>query len=127
MKELHFEYRMKLAFASPVCRHRFTLKCTPISNERQIIEDMITDVYPKEFLATSRDSFGNSCIYGYSEGEHDHFSVSVTGRAVTGLSPFEKAREPYQLGLFKYQTDYTRPGTRIRDLYDSIPLRKNIS
>lgn len=127
MKELQFEYRMKLAFTNPVCQHRFALKCTPISNERQKIEDITTDVYPKEFLATSRDSFGNSCIYGYSEGEHDHFSVSVTGRAVTGLSHFEKVREPYQLGLYKYQTDYTRPGSQIRDFYDSISLRKKMS
>lgn len=127
MKELHFEYRMKLDFDSPVCQHRFTLKCTPVSNERQKIETLLTDVYPKEFLATSCDSFGNSCIYGYSEGKHDHFSVSVTGTAKTGLSSFETARAPYQLGLFKYQTDYTRPGNHMLDFYGSIPLRKNMN
>ena len=118
MKELHFEYRMKLVFDHPVREHRFTLKCIPRSNERQEIRDLITDVYPKEFLSSSEDSFGNHCIYGFSEGEHDHFSVLVKGTALTGLSPSEAAREDYQLGIFRYQTDYTHPGVCISTFHD---------
>lgn len=118
MKELHFEYRMKLVFDHPVREHRFTLKCIPRSNERQEIRDLFTDVYPKEFLSSSEDSFGNQCIYGFSEGEHDHFSVLVKGTASTGLSPSEAAREDYQLGIFRYQTDYTHPGMCISTFHD---------
>ncbi len=118
MKKLHFEYRMKLAFDHPVRQHRFTLRCVPISNERQQIHVFDTDVYPKEFLSADMDSFGNYCIYGYSEGQHDHFSVSVTGTAKTGLSSFETAPEDYQLGLFRYQTECTRPGPCIRTFHE---------
>lgn len=111
---------MKLTFDRPVEKHRFTLKCIPYTSERQEILDLCTDVYPKEFLSQSDDSFGNHCIFGYSEGQHDHFSVAVTGRARTGLSLSEPAGEDYQIGLYKYQTDCTRPGPCIRSFADQF-------
>lgn len=110
MKELHFDYHMKLSFDSPVEKHRFTLKCIPRSSQRQEITEIEADIFPREFLSASEDSFGNSCIYGYSEGKHDHFYARVTGKARTGLSPWESAREEHRIGIYKYQTDYTRPG-----------------
>ncbi|MDO4324220.1 MAG: transglutaminase family protein [Lachnospiraceae bacterium] len=122
MKELHFEYHMKLSFDTPVEKHRFTLKCVPRSGERQEISDLSVDVYPKEFLSTYKDSFGNACIYGHAEGKHDHFSALVTGKAKTGLAPSETAREDYQIGLYRYQTNYTAPGPVIRAFADRIPF-----
>ena len=61
MKELHFEYKMRLEFSSFVEKHRFTLKCIPRSNERQEIENLEVMVYPKEFL---------------SNGEYESLSVN---------------------------------------------------
>lgn len=110
MKELHFLYEMKLAFDQPVEKHRFTLKCVPCTSSRQQISELTVEVFPKEFLSTDKDSFGNYCIYGYSEGMHDHFSVRVEGRAKTGLAAWEPAREEHCIGMYKYQTDYTKPG-----------------
>lgn len=117
MKELQFDYTMKLTFDSPIKEHRFTLKCTPQSNDRQIISDLNIDVFPKEFLSTDMDSFGNTCIYGYSEHEHDHFSFCVTGKAKTGLLSYEKAGDEVDIGLYKYQTAYTRPGTKLKKTF----------
>lgn len=115
MKELHFEYKMRLDFSSLVEKHRFTLKCIPHSTERQEISDLKVQVYPKEFLSNAEDSFGNHCIYGYAEGKHDHFSFSVTGTARTGLAEVETSKEAYRIGIYKYQTKYTKPGPCIRD------------
>lgn len=115
MKKLHFLYEMKIAFDQPVSQHRFTLKCFPYSNCRQEISNLKIDVFPNEFLEMDEDSFGNKCIYGYSEGTTDHFSVSVEGQARTGLQSKEPARELHQIGIYKYQTDYTRPGPAIID------------
>ena len=114
MKELHFTYRMKLSFDAPVKEHRFTLKCVPCSSVRQEILDLEIDVYPKEFLAWDTDSFGNTCIYGYAKEEHDHFSAEVTGRARTGLTALAPAGGDHQVGMYRYQTDYTKPGPCIR-------------
>lgn len=127
MKELHFIYEMKLTFDTPVEKHRFTLKCVPRSNERQEISELEVEVFPKEFLSTDEDSFGNHCIYGYSEGKHDHFSVQVKGKARTGLAPRETAGEEHCVGMYRYQTDYTNPGPCIREFASQIPLSPEMS
>lgn len=118
MKELHFEYRMKLGFDNPIRQHRFTIKCTPVSSERQQIQNLFTEIYPNEFLSADQDSFGNHCIYGYCEDDHDHFSILLSGTAKTGLSAFETAGDDYRLGMYKYQTPYTRPGVCLHTFHD---------
>ncbi|MCI5648510.1 MAG: transglutaminase family protein [Fusicatenibacter sp.] len=127
MKELHFEYSMKLEFETPVEKHRFTLKCVPRSDKRQKILDLNIDVYPKEFLSTDEDSFGNQCIYGYSEGFHDHFSVSLSGRALCGLSSCEDDAKEARIGLFRYQSEYTKPGPEITAFTNSIQVEDTAS
>lgn len=127
MKELHFEYKMRLDFSSLVEKHRFTLKCIPRSNERQEISDLEVMVYPKEFLSNAEDSFGNRCIYGHAEGKHDHFSFRVTGTAKTGLSPWESAKEAHLIGIYKYQTEYTRPGPCIQAFADRFSFADTLS
>lgn len=108
---------MNLQFDEPVKQHRFTLKCTPVSNNRQSISELHIDVFPKEFLSTYTDSFGNSCIYGYSEKEHRHFSIHVEGIAKTGLMPYEETADEYKCNIYKYHTDYTKPGDNIIATY----------
>ncbi len=120
MKELHFEYHMKLSFDTPVEKHRFTLKCIPRSGERQEISGLSVDICPKEFLSSYEDSFGNMSIYGYAEGKHTQFSALVAGIARTGLATFETAKEDHKIGMYRYQTDYTVPGPAIRSFADGI-------
>ena len=115
MKVLHFAYNMSLKFDAPVEKHRFTLRCKPRSGERQEITWITANVYPNEFLSNAEDSFGNSCIYGYTERKHDHFSVNVIGTARTGLAPWETAGETHRIGMFRYQTPYTMPGPHIKE------------
>lgn len=127
MKHLNFNYQMKLTFDNPVRQHHFTLKCVPVSSNRQQIQDLNTDVYPKEFLSEDEDSFGNFCIYGYCKEPHAHFSLLVTGTAFTGLADYEPAKADYQIGLFKYQTPYTRPGVRIHTFHDQFTFERSAS
>lgn len=123
MKRLHFSYEMNIAFTSPVTQHRFTLKCIPCSTERQNIGQLHVEVYPNHFLEHDEDSFGNQCIYGYCEVPHDHFSVSVTGTAITGLSHYETAADAYRLGMYKYTTHYTKPGSSLISYYQKLQQR----
>lgn len=127
MKELHFRYRMRLSFDTPVEKHRFTLKCVPCSDTRQKISELQTEVYPKEFLSEGRDSFGNLCIYGYEEGPHDHFSVEVKGKAVTGLALAEPVGEEHLAGMYRYQTEHTKPGPCILGFAEELALKKGLS
>lgn len=127
MKELEFQYSMKLTFDTPIENHRFTLKCIPRSNKRQEITQFDIDVYPKEFLSMDDDSFGNSCIYGYSQKFHDHFSIQLSGHARTGLNNYEETDDLFKIGMYKYQTDYTAPGSCILAFSKSLPFSDSAS
>lgn len=122
MKELQFLYSMQIQFDSPITKHRFTLKCLPLSDSRQQVSNLDIDVYPREFLSMDEDSFGNSCIYGYAEGEHEHFSIIVTGTAKTGLERGVPVSDVYKIGIFKYQTPYTEAGPQLLQFHDAIGL-----
>lgn len=127
MKNLKFHYAMKLSFDSPICNHRFTLKCIPQSNDRQQISRLLIDVYPNRFLSEDLDSFGNLCIYGHSEQEHSEFHIDVKGEAKTGICPCETAEDIYRVGYYKYQTEYTRPGEAICKYHRQFGFSQELS
>lgn len=120
MKEVRFHYSMRLAFDSPISNHRFTLKCIPMSNARQQIEELEIDVFPNRFISRDTDSFGNACIYGYSEEEHSQFYIDVKGVAKTGLCKVEPSVANHLIGYYKYQTECTKPGEAIRAFHDTF-------
>lgn len=120
MKTLDFSYNMELKFSSPVRNHHFTIKCRPQTTLRQQVEELQVQVYPNLFLSEDVDSFGNHCIYGHMEEEHDHFSIKVSGRAVTGLAQAEEAGDGVRAGMYRYQTAITKPGVCIKAFADSV-------
>lgn len=117
MKELSFYYSLKIEFSNPIENHRFTLRCVPLCTERQEIINLNVQLQPSASLGDSIDSFGNHCIFGYAKGPHTLFQVEVQGLARTGLSPYKSAGKPHQMGLYRYQTDYTMPGPKLREFY----------
>ncbi len=120
MKELQFEYKMRLDFDSFVGKHRFTLRCVPHSDGRQQIRDLELSVYPMDSLSQSMDSFGNICIYGHVERRHDHFGFRIRGTAKTGLAISEREKTGNLSGLFRCQTKFTEPGPALRAFADSF-------
>lgn len=117
MKELRFRYEMQLQFDAPVKDHRFTLRCTPKSDERQTIRNVTEHIYPNEMISRAEDSFGNLCIYGYTDRPHTRFEVAVTGEATTGCRPYTTAEDSFRLGRYRYPTSYTKPGEALRAWY----------
>lgn len=122
MSRLRFRYYMRLSFDGPVAHHRFTLKCIPVSDEKQRITLISRDIYPNSFISDGVDSFGNSLIYGYEESEHKCFFFDIRGEAICGqnkndTSEIEKndtkeialsnAVNPMNVSVFRYQTKYT--------------------
>ncbi len=120
MKTLDFSYNMELKFSMPVCNHRFTIKCKPQTSSRQRVEELNVQIYPNLCLGEDVDSFGNLCIFGHMEKEHDRFSIQVSGRVLTGLSDAEEAGESVYAGMYRYQTAITQPGEGIRAFADSV-------
>lgn len=123
MNTLQFTYEMRTDFAAPVWNHHYTLKCIPGSNERQRIEEFCLSIEPEGRYEMAEDSFGNAVIFGSLADLHDFFSVTVTGRAVTGLSSREKVREPERLGSFRVPSSYTLPGDGLKQYFCSLSLK----
>lgn len=120
MKRLHFDYEMKLEFDSPIHDHRFSVRCMPQTTERQLIEDVSLTVYPEDSLGESRDSFGNICVYGYTSWEHRLFSIKASGTVLAGLTKRKKADDLHKLGMYRYQSYYTKPGPCLKAYADQF-------
>lgn len=120
MENLNFRYYLKIEFSEPVKNHRFTVKCIPQSDERQFIEEKSIQIFPNESLCEGNDSFGNCCIFGNADLPHQLFEVEVSGHAKVGLASYTKARPNYQISIFRYQTEYTKPGNQLNQFFSEI-------
>lgn len=121
MKELHFIYRMELAFSEPASRHEYTLKCFPQSDEIQRITGMTIQLEPKSRHFVSCDSFGNKTLCGMVEKTHRLFEIKVEGIAATGLAQGRPALER-MLGTYRYASTYTRAGAALRQYKAEHPF-----
>lgn len=127
MKELAFYYMLRIRFSAPVTDHRFSIRCVPQDNERQKIRQMEISVLPRKSLSNSLDSFGNYCIFGHCKKPHDLFQVVVKGTACTGMAAAEYAGKDYQMGRYRYQTAYTRPGPALTAFFQQFVFREGAS
>ena len=122
MKRLKFGYFMKLSFSGAVNDHRFTLKCIPHDTDMQRIEKISVSVYPDHITSENVDSHGNITLFGYTNEYHNSFGFDVNGIAVTGLSDYEKANELHRVGMYRYQTGITAPGSCISNFSEKLKL-----
>ena len=127
MKRLHFDYEMKLEFDSPIHDHRFSVRCMPQSTECQQVEELNITVYPEDSLGESRDSFGNLCIYGYTSWAHQLFSIKASGIVLAGLKHRKKADDIHKLGMYRYQSHYTRPGPHLTEYAKQFTFPEEMS
>lgn len=120
MKKLRYEYALRIEFDSPITQHSFTVRCSPMSDERQSILQQDIHILPKEFLSENKDSFGNIYFFGRTELSHDLFEVMTRGVVETGLADGTRAEETYRLGMFLSQTSYTKPDKELRRFFRSL-------
>ena len=119
IRKLRYSYHMQLTFEQPVNRHHFKLRCFPSDDERQKISEEHIEIYPVHFSSKVTDSFGNMCIYGTAEQNHERFAVDVSGLAGIDASAEIRA-EPHKAGIFLYETELTRAGKSIREFHRSF-------
>lgn len=116
MKLLAYRYHLKITTDAPIRFHRFTLRCTPVSDARQRIARMQREVLYADFLSESRDQWGNALVYGCCRGEHSCFEANVFGQAETGLAPCVPSDDPLRDSLFRYPTALTAADPALRQL-----------
>ena len=110
MKRLSFHYHLKISMDAPVSSHHFTLRCTPMSDERQHIEQLQHFVFPEDYLSRSRDQWGNTLLYGCFHGQHSCFEAFVCGRAETGLAAGTAVRDLEKARIFSFTTSTSPTG-----------------
>lgn len=120
MKLLSYHYHLKIDMDAPVIDHRFTLRCTPVSDARQRIVHTEYYIAPADFLSESRDGWGNTLIYGCCRDEHTGFEANVCGRAVVGLAEAVPAVNPVRALLFQHPTSLTAADAAIRRFADRL-------
>ena len=81
MRELRFDYQMKLEFSSAVNRHYFALRCIPEDSPRQRIHLAVCQVSPADSLVRLRDGFGNLKLSGCCAPPHTAFCYHIGGTA----------------------------------------------
>lgn len=122
MKLLSYHYHLKIDLDQPVTGHRFTLRCTPASDARQRILSAEQYISPSDFLSESRDSWGNTLIYGVCREAHTSFEANVCGQAQVGLADCVPSADPDRDMLFQYPTALTAADDAIIRFADSLSL-----
>ena len=116
---LNFFYEMTLEFSKPVISHHYSIKCFPKDTLRQKIIESSLKIEPECPENYSFDSFGNKSATGFISEEHQHFKMTLKGKAETGLDISE--HEDFEnLELFKAQSSYTVPGNSILEFYKNL-------
>lgn len=119
MKNLFFDYQMRIDYEKPVTKCNFTLKCIPQSDERQVISDLKVEIIPSVSYSRGTDGFRNCQIYGVLEEMHASFVCRVSGMATVGLNDYEMAVDDCIDRVFRYPHGLNCAGEGIRQYYAS--------
>jgi hypothetical protein len=118
MKMVSFQYRTEIHFSSPAKKHRFLLKITPPSDNRQKIQRLSWQIEPEAMTWQTSDGFGNKALSGSIDAAHDHFIFGIEGEAEVSNEPFTECKR--QEGVLLYHTDLTRPGATLINFYHKV-------
>lgn len=124
MKLLSYHYHLKIDMDMPVSDHRFTLRCTPVSDERQRILRVEHYISPADFLSESQDGWGNSLIYGSCREKHTCFEANVCGQAMVGLAEAVLSENPVRDQLFQYATPLTTADAALCQFAEELQLKR---
>ena len=124
MSVLHVEYDMEVRYAKPVVRSFFTIKCTPVDDQRQKLLRMHTEMTPEVSCNSGRDSFGNEQIYGGIMVPHDRFLFHMSGEVETQDSPETGTSSALRCGIFRYHYGKCAPWAEAEAFVRGLPLEE---
>lgn len=127
MKNLFFDYTMRISYTEPVGVCHYTIRCIPVSNENQQLIGTQIEILPEDNHTLGEDSFGNRLITGRVDADHDSFTFHIQGEMQTGLCGYEKAEAEEKTALYKYPSRFTVPGEGLKDYYKSLIFTEGMS
>jgi transglutaminase-like putative cysteine protease len=107
-----------MGFSSPAAKHRFSLRITPPSDNRQIIQNLSWQIEPTAMVWQTTDGFGNKVLSGCVDAAHDYFRFGIEGSAEVSDEPYSVCAQ--YLGVLLYHTDLTRPGDTLINFYHKV-------
>lgn len=116
MKRLCFTYDLTLSFSLPVSRHTFLFRFAPASDENQQLWGVDCVCQPQARLPMTLDAFGNRCLLGHIEEEHQALNLYVRGDAVVRGEPL---RAPCP-AFYAMETPLTAADKRIAALSEGL-------
>ena len=107
----------------PIRRHSFAFTFLPADTARQRVLSLSFSVPGCENLRETAGQFSSRRLYGCVQSSHEEFAIHVSGRVETGLALYEElSADPMESGIFRVQSELTRPGPAIRAFHDALPL-----
>lgn len=113
MRRWRLTYELTDHFSAPVTKHFYTLRCFPQERSYQKVFSCKYEVIPCSGEDRSRDSFGNPLLIGCCCDPHEKFEVEVEAVVMTEEGTEPEERTWWQLGMYRYETPYTKPGEKL--------------
>lgn len=127
MNNLFFDYIMRISYSEPVGVCHYTIRCIPVSNEKQRLVQTKIEILPEDNHTLGADSFGNRLIIGRVDADHDSFTFHIQGEVQTGLCGYEKAETAEKTALYKYPSRFTMPKEGLKDYYAGLAFAGGMS
>ena len=121
MKVWKLTYELQDNFSSPVAGHSYSLRVFPRDMISQKVKSCECEVYPCSGKSRGRDSFGNPVLTGCCEEPHDRFLVKTEAIVCTEDIPEPEEKEFFQLGMYRYETEFTKMGESLGAFYQTLP------
>lgn len=127
MKNLLYDYYMRISYTEPVGECHYTIRCIPAETDDQRPGQMKMEIMPEDNHTLGEDSFGNRLITGRVDADHDLFVFHIKGSVQTGLCGYEEAEAEEKTALYKYPSTLTRPGKGLKAYYERLRLAEGMS
>lgn len=120
MKNLEFDYYMQIDYSEVVSKCNFTIKCIPQNTERQKIESMQIDIFPKASYLLGKDGLNNQQIIGCVDADHTTFYYHIRGKAVIGNVAYEENEDTNLSMIFNHPHGLNVPGEKIKNYFKKL-------
>ncbi len=127
MKNLLFNYDMRISYAEPVGECHYTIRCIPAETKNQHLKYMEMEIMPEDNHTLGVDSFGNRLITGRVDARHDSFVFRINGEVQTGFCGYEEGETEEKTALYKYPSKLTVPGEGLKAYYESMSFAAEMS
>ncbi len=118
MKRYLYNYQTVVEFSEPVPAHSVMLRCQPIDNACQTVEQEHLVLSPNYWLQAGRDAFYNRILFGGATEPHNTFAYVSTGIVTTDLYLVKYRGE--NLFLFRQPTPLTAISEKLSDFPQNV-------